>query len=286
MARDVALGGAGAQRIAARSTGLGALASLSARCVAWVVGSLLRVRRAHVLASLERAGVGASDRIADAMYLELAVGVIELLTGAPLGAAGAALDSPAVRALLRLERGFVVATAHTAGWDTLACEAAAVVPLTVISKRLSVGWLDSLWQRLRGGRRVQIAHAGAAASAARAALAQGGAVAMLIDQAPDRQRGTLVVDFLGAPARVDLAPALIAARARVPVAVVFGRRGEDGRVRAELRALHEPPPRPGRRWAEEVMRAATAELERFVRERPEQWLWMHRRWKDCEDAPR
>jgi KDO2-lipid IV(A) lauroyltransferase len=40
-----------------------------------------------------------------------------------------------------------------------------------------------------------------------------------------------------------------------------------------------PPERPNRQWAVSAMHQATAWLEEFVREQPEQWLWMHRRWK-------
>jgi lauroyl/myristoyl acyltransferase len=31
----------------------------------------------------------------------------------------------------------------------------------------------------------------------------------------------------------------------------------------------------------ELTRRSTAEVERWVREKPEDWLWLHRRWPDA-----
>jgi KDO2-lipid IV(A) lauroyltransferase len=106
---------------------------------------------------------------------------------------------------------------------------------------------------------------------------------MLIDQAPERKRATVVTEFLGQPARVDLAPALMALRARVPLVAVFARRCPDGSCVAELGPVIVPPARPSRRWAEQSMIELTRALEAFVRQNPDQWLWMHRRWKDASD---
>ncbi|MCC6217523.1 MAG: lysophospholipid acyltransferase family protein [Polyangiaceae bacterium] len=254
----------------------------------WVVGGVLRVRRRHVEQSVRQAGIADAAGVAKRMYRELARGLLDLLalglrrSGSPSDLVK--LDESLVAWLSGHQGGAVVATAHTAGWDVLACAAAERVELTVVSKRLSVRWLDALWQRLRHDRGVALAHPGAAAHAARAALARGGVVAMMIDQAPERRRGTVVQPFLGRAARIDLAPALLAARARVPLVVVFGRRGRDGVVTGELRGVLCPPARGGRAWAEAAMREATRALDRFVRERPEQWLWMHRRWKDARGA--
>jgi KDO2-lipid IV(A) lauroyltransferase len=102
---------------------------------------------------------------------------------------------------------------------------------------------------------------------------------MLIDQAPERGRAQVVMPFLNQLAEVDLAPALVAMRARVPLALVVAERIAGGRQRALLLGHYPPPARPSRRWAEQTMQEATRALEAHVRARPEQWLWMHRRWK-------
>jgi KDO2-lipid IV(A) lauroyltransferase len=127
---------------------------------------------------------------------------------------------------------------------------------------------------------VRLVDAEGAAAEVRRALAGGGVVALLVDQAPERASGVATLPFLGRPARHDLAPALLAARARVPLLLMLGRRGSDGLHRLDLCEAIDPEALRGGRGA---IVAATAKIaaavERFVRAQPEQWLWLHRRWK-------
>ncbi len=253
-----------------------------------LAGSALRIRRRHVEASLDAAGLPAA--LAPRVYASLGAGVFELLwlAGRPPAAlascftmspeGGAALDRARAQG-----QGVVVATAHTGNWDLTACAAAqwlAPTPLTVVTKRLSWAALDRYWQRLRADRGVILVDARGAATAVRAALAAGGVVGLLVDQAPERASGVATLPFLGRPARHDLAPALLAARARVPILVMVGFRCADGRHRLELVESIAPEDlRGGRLAAERATARIAAALERFVREHPEQWLWLHRRWK-------
>lgn len=246
----------------------------------WIAGRVLRVRRAHVLESMRAAGVADPERSADAMYRSLGRGLCELLWLAVRRAPRVPfVASDADRAWLDAPSGAVMATAHTGNWDLAACAAAAERPLTVVTKRLSVGFIDRIWQGLRGARGVRLVEAGGAARDLARALGRGERVAMIVDQAPERARATILAPFLGRLARVDLAPALVAARARVPLVAVFARRCEDGTHVLEVAGVCVPPARPSRAWAEQAMRQVTAWLDGFVRAHPDQWLWLHRRWK-------
>ena len=260
------------------------LSSLLGGLLAFIVGDLIRVRRRHVVDSMRRAGIADPERNASAMYRSLGRALFDLAF-APWLLRRVQIDPRAIS--LASERGAVIATAHTGSFDLVACAAARALSFTVVTKRLSIRFLDGIWQGWRSGRGVSLVAAGDAARAARRALASGGCVAMIFDQAPERERGTVLAPFLGQIARVDLAPALIAARARVPLLVVLARRTPDGDHRAELVLALEPPARPEARraWAEAAMVAATAELDALVRRHPDQWLWMHRRWKDAPAAP-
>jgi Kdo2-lipid IVA lauroyltransferase/acyltransferase len=251
-----------------------------------LAGSVLRIRRRHVEGSLQAAGIAPAASIARRMYTSLGTGVFELLWLA--GRPGDALDdrftmTPAggealARAAAR-GRGVVVATAHTGNWDVSACGAtrwiarALGLRVTVVTKRLSWRALDRYWQHLRAERGVRLVDAPGAAAA-------GGVVALLVDQAPERASGVATLSFMGRPARHDLAPALLAARAKAPILVMLGRRGADGVHRLELCETIEPEAlRGGPRAIEAATARIAGAVERFVRAQPEQWLWLHRRWK-------
>ncbi len=261
-----------------------------------LAGSLLRIRRRHVEASLRAAGIDPAG-VARRVYTSLGAGVFELLwlAGRPPEALASCftMSPEAAAALTRATstgRGVVVATAHTGNWDLTACAAAqwlAPTPLTVVTKRLSWAALDRYWQRLRADRGVTLVDARGAAAAVRTAFGAGSVVGLLVDQAPERASGVATFPFLGRPARHDLAPALLAARARVPILVLLGWRTPDGRHRLELVASIEPSElRGGRLAAERATARISAALERFVRDHPEQWLWLHRRWKSSGEISR
>ena len=260
------------------------------RVLAWLVGGVLGVRRAHAEAAVRRAGIERPEQVVRAMYRGLGTGLFELIWVAlhprQRLAALARIADEIIERASRGGRGAVIATAHTGNWDLLACSAAERVPLTIATKRLSIRLFDWLWQGTRRRRGLSLVEAGAIAAAAGRALARGELVAMLIDQAPERSRAVVRTEFLGAEALVDLAPAMVAMRARVPLVAVFARRQPDGTQLAELGPVLEPPARPSRAWAEQAMVELTAALDRFVRAHPDQWLWMHRRWKGVESEER
>ena len=260
----------------------------------FLAGSLVRIRRRHVEASLGAAGLGPAARIARGMYASLGAGVFELLwlAGRPPEALGERFTmTPACAEALREAtaqgRGVVVATAHTGNWDLTACatarwmgrEIASAPRLTVVTKRLSWRALDRYWQRLRAERGVVLVDALGAAGAVRAALGAGGVVGLLVDQAPERERGVVRLPFLGRAARHDLAPVLLAARAKAPILVLLGRRAADGRHVLEVAERIAPAELRGKRAIERATGRIAAAVEGFVRAQPEQWLWLHRRWK-------
>jgi KDO2-lipid IV(A) lauroyltransferase len=164
-------------------------------------------------------------------------------------------------------------------------------PLLVVSKRLHVKWLDGYWQRARADHGVRLAYARDALSAARRVLGDGGAVVMMIDQVPTRRRHGCDVEFLGDIALTDRSAATLAAVRRAPLVVAAGRRDATGDHVLHVLDVLVPPADSGtgrhgarRAWIEQATAAATGALERFVRTYPDQWLWLHRRWKRLDPA--
>ena len=236
---------------------------------------------------MRRAGLEGVPAAARRMYASLGTALFEFLwmAGRRASPVFAVRLTDRARAVLESRRGIVIATAHTGNWDLVACAAAqGHLPLTVVTKRLRVGWLDRLWQTERAARGIELLDGEDVFGRATRSIARGRGVAVLIDQAPERSSAVTEARFLGEKARCDMMAALLAARTGATLILALGRRQADGVHLVDVPLVLDPPARATRAWAEQATRAANAELERFVRGDPSQWLWLHRRWKALSDT--
>ncbi len=242
-----------------------------AEAIAWLVGGVLRVRRAHVREALARAGIGIPER---AVYRRLAGHLVDLLVvaGTP-GLRLVALTPEATAALgaARAVGPVVIAGSHTGNWELAAFALAETCPVAVVAKRQGVGAVDRYIRALRRRFGVSMIAPRGALAGATEALAAGHVVVMPIDQAPDQPRHGVVCSFLGRDALVDRGPFVLAKRARATVIVAAC---EGGRVHVLGTLAPEDVTTNARR--------ATALLEAHVRAHPDSWLWLHRRWKHAE----
>ena len=105
---------------------------------------------------------------------------------------------------------------------------------------------------------------------------RGGMLAMLIDQ-DTRVQGAFV-PFFGKPAHTPTAAATLALRAEAPVVIGTIQRSET-RHQLRFKVLEFTP--TGDRDADVVALTAAMshELEQAISRTPEQWVWMHQRWK-------
>jgi len=138
--------------------------------------------------------------------------------------------------------------------------------------------LDRRLIALRGGTGNDVIPKRRAVRETMRALAAGRAVAILIDQ--DARDDGVFVPFFGRPASTTPTLALLALRTGAPIVPVFARVAADGRIGVHVQPAVDVRP-TGDRDADvlRVTAACTAVVETWVRRDPEQWLWMHRRWK-------
>ena len=102
-------------------------------------------------------------------------------------------------------------------------------------------------------------------------------IGLLIDQ---KLNEGVEAKFFGHPAMTGDAFAQFAIRLKCPVVPIRIERLEGVKFRVTV----EDPmvvPHTGDRKADvaTMVQAANDQLERWIRERPEQWLWVHKRWK-------
>lgn len=102
-------------------------------------------------------------------------------------------------------------------------------------------------------------------------LRGGGMVGMVADH---RMSHGAPIEFMGKPAYTAVSAAEMALKYDALVVPIYGRRGADG---LSLEIIVDPPiPQSDPKT---MTRAMNASLEQRVKESPEQWFWIHRRWK-------
>lgn len=176
---------------------------------------------------------------------------------------------------LRCGRGVLFATAHLGNWELSAfAHALLSAPMHVIVRPLDNLGIDRLVARRRALSGNHIIEKMDFARPLLKALHANEAVGILIDQNSNLEQGVFV-DFFGLPACAGTGFAKIAARTGAVVIPGFAL-WSDKEKRYVLR-FYPAVEMTGR--AEEDTARLQSTLESVIRENPDQWLWIHRRWK-------
>lgn len=178
-------------------------------------------------------------------------------------------------------RGVVLVTGHVGNWELLAqFLIQSKVDGVAVAKELSDPRLTALLDDFRAQRGVRSLWRGAdgTAKSILRALRSGQVIGILIDQDTDVQ--SVFVPFFGKLAATPRAAADLVLRTSAPVVVAFcQRKNQDGGYRVSIEEVAFEP--TGEREADVVTLTAqlTSRIEDAIRRAPEQWVWMHRRWK-------
>jgi KDO2-lipid IV(A) lauroyltransferase len=176
-------------------------------------------------------------------------------------------------------RRMIIFSGHLANWEIGALAPAQYgFPAAQIYRAAANPRIDRLIARLRGGHGELIPKGRLAARRAIAALAAGRHLTLLADQ---KMNDGIAVPFFGRPAMT--APALAHLALRFECDVLPARVERLRGARFQLTVYPPLPlPRSHDRHADAaiLMAAVNRTLEGWIRDRPEQWLWVHRRWPD------
>ncbi|RME26651.1 MAG: hypothetical protein D6806_05885 [Deltaproteobacteria bacterium] len=264
-----------------------------ARAFSWLLSGiwyhLLPVRKKVSLDNLARAfpemDVARRRRLARRCFGQLALCGVEYLRLWRLDVRVAA-EILEVAGYEHLERaiaagkGVVVVTGHLANFDLAACcMALRGLEFHVITRRAGVGAVDRFWMRRRERFGIGFVSQRNSAMVIHRTLRKGGIVVFMIDQHMPLHHG-IVVDFLGMPASTTPAPALFSYHTGAPIVPVCTERLEGQKQRLTVFEPIEPDrTAPREREVEKITRHLNLWLEQRIRQNPEQWLWVHRRWK-------
>lgn len=185
-----------------------------------------------------------------------------------------------VEAAAAAGRGVILVTAHFGNWEVHGMAHGWLFgPIGVVARPLDNPSLDALLCDARRRPGNTVIYKKRALPQVLRLLRENRGVAILIDQNVQTGDGVFV-DFFGRPAATTTVAAALALKTGCALIPTHTELGADGRYTL----VYEPPlalPASGDRAADVQLltQELTSAIEGWVRRRPEQWLWLHRRWK-------
>ena len=181
----------------------------------------------------------------------------------------------------KLGRGVLVLTGHLGAWELSSFfHSLAGYPMGLVIRRLDNPLVDAFVNRMRCLHGNRVIHKDDFARGLISAMHAGETVGILMDTNMTPPQGVFV-PFFGLPACTASGLAKVALRTEAAVLPGF-LLWDQGRRRYVLRfGPRLALTRTGDAEADVLANTAqfTATIEEYVRQYPEQWLWMHRRWK-------
>jgi len=178
------------------------------------------------------------------------------------------------------EKGVIVVTGHYGPFELPAHALAALgFDVTAVMRPLDNMFLNRFLVRTRKTHGLTLLDKKGAAAKAEQELRDGKVLAFVGDQ--DAGRKGIFVDFFGKPASTYKSIGLLAMAVECPIVVGYARRlNYFGRYEVGVQRVIHPHDWQTKddplRW---ITQEYTRAIEEFVREAPEQYLWIHRRWK-------
>jgi KDO2-lipid IV(A) lauroyltransferase len=176
-------------------------------------------------------------------------------------------------------RGTIIVGGHFGNWEYAGgALSVAGYPLTYIVAEISNKYLNDKVNEHRQSTGVKVIPKGMSARGIIKTLKKKGLVVMLIDQ--DGGRAGIFVKFFNHLCSAARGPAAIALKSGVEILFFVSIRLPDGRIKVifedigidhDLQATEEN--------IRSITQQCTSRLEHYTRMYPDQWFWMHRRWK-------
>ncbi len=187
------------------------------------------------------------------------------------------------------EKPVLLVTGHHGNWEVSSWILGLTFPSYSIARTIDNPFLDRLVRQFRERTRQRILAKRGELDRIESVLASGGVLGTLADQ--DAGSKGQFVEFFGRPASTHKAVALLAMEHNVKMVVVSTSwienrevRGEwvgsPGRYQVLIEDIIDPDEYKDRPDAiKAITERYTAALERLIRVTPEQYFWVHRRWK-------
>jgi Kdo2-lipid IVA lauroyltransferase/acyltransferase len=212
-----------------------------------------------------------------AMFHHLGMTLVEILWLPNLNARTCA-ETTTIEGLenLRPGQGMIGITGHCGNWEWLAHAIALRNPVTVLHRERDEVDMNVFVTDLRARAGIMTIDRGSTAAGREMirSLRKGSILAFLIDQ--NIRAESVKIPFFGRPTLTPVGPAKLAVRLGVPITRMFiERRGGKLHIRILEPIMVSPDDDPVALTAR-----LTADIEEQIRRVPEQWVWMHDRWRE------
>jgi len=197
-------------------------------------------------------------------------------------------DRKIIQEIIDKGKGAVCISAHIANWELLAMGMAAHgYPISLVVKKMNNPFSQVLIERQRIRADLGVIYSGGTIEKIKLALKQGTFIGFMMDQNTTGNKG-IRANFFGVPASSIRGLAGLARDTSCIILPLCSYRQADGRHRLQLMpelpyltAPEFPEGSSERLLREEWLNTQQYQtaLEQMVRKHPEQWMWIHRRWK-------
>ncbi len=267
-------------------------------CLGWFLRCVVRLRRDRVIEHLQTAfpdqDAPARNELLVRIYRHFGLLLVELLA-LPGMASSAVLELCELKGREHLDAAFeqgvgvLVLAGHVGNWELgMAASVCSGYECAVVVKEIKGKAGDYAAQRIRQAHGVQPIPRRDSIRQILTALRKRQGVGFVLDQNMTSDEGVFV-EFFGRPACTMGGLAVLSQRSGAPVVPARFYRKEDGRRHCvEFFPAMAWEEVPGGRQACVVHNTQrySGRIEEFIREHPEQWVWMHRRWRTQPEPER
>ena len=177
-------------------------------------------------------------------------------------------------------KGLIIVSGHLGSWEMGLLYVCCILekPILGVAKKIRFAPLNRHIHHLRSRFGLKIAYKKGALPEMRRTLRRGGILGLLVDQS--RRSEGVEVTFFGRKVTATPAAAFLAIRCKCPVLPIFCVREANGQLTMEVKAPLELK-RTGdlRTDVQTNTQMITDVVENAVRKYPDQWFWVHKRWK-------
>ncbi len=177
-----------------------------------------------------------------------------------------------------LERGtgVIALTGHIGNWEMMGAYFAMMgYPVNVVATTLRDNKLNDVINEIREGSGMRVLERRSGTMGAMRCLKRGEVLGVLIDQ--DTSVQSVEVDFMGVRAKTAVGPVRLSAKTGAVILPVAMLMTDDGKYHIEIKEPLCIVGKP-RTVLDDVAKCSEA-VEDFIRRQPNQWVWMHKRWK-------